>query len=66
MSETEPDVYVVETEKGYTTIFDERQIRALVMLGLIEHKRDGWLLENGKGEHLGPVHHYYGRVEESR
>lgn len=55
----EPDVYVVTTDRGFTQIFDERQIRALVLLGLIEHDRDGWLLEDGKGNHLGPVHHFY-------
>lgn len=55
----ELDVYVVTTPRGFTQILDERQIRALVLLGLIEHDRDGWLLENGKGEHLGPVHHFY-------
>lgn len=55
----EAEVYVVTTPKGFTQIFDATQIRALVLLGLIEHERDGWLLENGKGEHLGPVHHFY-------
>lgn len=59
MAETEPDVYVVTTAKGHTSIFELRHIRALVLLGLIEHERDGWLLENGKGEHLGPIHHFY-------
>lgn len=55
----EPSVYVVQTDRGFTHLFSGRQIWALVLLGLIEHDRDGWLLENGKGEHHGPVHHFY-------
>lgn len=51
--------YVVTTPKGFTEAFDARQIDLLVRLGLIVHERDGHVLEDGRGNGVGPVHHFY-------
>lgn len=49
--------HVVTTPKGFTEAFDARQIDLLVRLGLIE--RDGHVLEDGHGNGVGPLHHFY-------
>lgn len=57
---TEPEVYVVRTMKGVTETFDAKTIETLVALGLIYHLRDGHVLEDGEGNGVGPLHHFYG------
>jgi hypothetical protein len=56
---TDADVYVVETPKGYTESFDARTVYTLERLGLIRHVNDGYALEDGKGQPVGALHHFY-------
>ena len=58
MSDT-TDRYVVEGPRGFTESFDKPTVETLVSMGLIEHVRDGYVLEDGKGNPLGALHHFY-------
>lgn len=51
--------FVLATPKGFTESFDAKQIETLVLLGLIEHERDGYVLCDGAGNGLGPLHRFY-------
>lgn len=62
MSANERDegvVYVVHGPKGFTETFDLHTINLLLSLGLIEHERDGRVLEDGHGNGVGPLHRFY-------
>ena len=62
MSENEHDpgvVYVVHGPKGFTETFNLHTINVLLRLGLIEHERDGRVLEDGRGNGVGPLHRFY-------
>lgn len=52
------EVYVVEGPGGFTETFDKETVDVLVRLGLIEHERDGHVLEMG-GKPFGSLHHFY-------
>lgn len=56
---TEAVVYMVHTPKGFTETFDLRTIETLERLGLIRHERDGYMLEDGNGIGVGPLHRFY-------
>lgn len=60
--ETEADVYVVHTPRGFTETFDARTIETLVRLGLIHHERDDYVLAGFDGAGVGPLHHFYREV----
>lgn len=53
------DVYVVTGPGGFTEMFDAHQVDVLVRLGLIEHDYDGHVLEDGAGNGVGSLHHFY-------
>lgn len=57
--DTEETVYMVHTPKGFTESFDARTIQTLELLGLIRHERDGYALEDGHGNGVGPLHRFY-------
>lgn len=62
MSETrgaENARYVVTTPQGFTEAFGAQEIDLLVRLGLIWHDYDGHVLRDGKGNGVGPLHHFY-------
>lgn len=59
---TPTSVYIVEGRHGYTNIFDTDTVEVLERIGLIQHLRDGYLFEEGKG----PLHKFYGPVEAKR
>jgi hypothetical protein len=54
-----PDRWVITTPKGFTESFSEDDIRTLVLLGLIEHERDGYVLIGSDGIGVGALHHFY-------
>jgi hypothetical protein len=60
----EPDVYLVQTPAGFTESFDAKTVDTLVKLGLIEHQRDGHVVSDGRGNGIGPLHHFYRRHDE--
>lgn len=51
--------YVITGPKGFTEAFDAEQIDLLVRLGLIQHDYDGHVLQDGAGNGVGPLHHFY-------
>lgn len=55
-----PAVYVVEGPGGFTETFSAHTVDVLVRLGLIRHVRDGHVLQDGSGNGVGPLHHFYG------
>jgi hypothetical protein len=55
-------VHMVTTPKGFTESFDARTIETLELLGLIRHERDGYVLEDGSGNGVGPLHRFYREV----
>lgn len=62
--QSEPVRYVVQGPGGFTESFDERAVQTLVNLGVIEHERDGYVLEMSIGGEIHPegaLHRFYGR-----
>lgn len=55
----EETVYMVTTPRGFTQTFDAKTIQTLELLGLIRHERDGYVLEDGDGKGVGPLHRFY-------
>lgn len=51
--------YVVTGPRGFTETLNAHTVETLVRLGLIEHERDGHVLEDGRGSGVGPMHHFY-------
>jgi hypothetical protein len=56
------DVYVVTGPRGFTETFNAEQVETLVRLGLIQHDYDGHVLEDGAGQGVGALHHFYREV----
>ncbi|MCL8026344.1 hypothetical protein [Nocardioides bruguierae] len=44
---------------GFTESFDAEQVDTLVRLGLIQHDYDGHVLQDGAGNGVGHLHHFY-------
>lgn len=57
--EPEPDRYVVTGPKGFTETLTADQVNLLVRLGLIQHDYDDHVLQDGHGNGVGPLHHFY-------
>jgi hypothetical protein len=58
----EQHVNVVNTDKGFTEAFEDREIDLLVRLGLIEHDYEGYVLRqrtSSGDQGVGPVHRFY-------
>ena len=53
------DIYIVTTPKGWTAKFDADEVEVLIRLGLIAHDYDGHVLEDGRGNGVGALHHFY-------
>lgn len=53
------DVYVVTTAKGFVESMSKETVEALLHLGLIEHDRDEHVLQDGSGNGVGPLYHFY-------
>lgn len=54
-----PEINVVTGPLGFTETFDAHTVETLVRLGLIRHARDGYVLEDGSGNGVGALHHFY-------
>lgn len=51
--------YVVQGPRGFTETFDQHTVEVLVRLGLIRHERNDYVLQDGSGQGVGPLHHFY-------
>jgi hypothetical protein len=61
----EAEVYVVETERGFTATFDRETIETLERLGLIRRVRVDHLMHDGQGNGIGAMHLFYGPTTEA-
>lgn len=59
MAQTEPDRYVVQGPQGFTEKLGANEVTVLVSLGLIIHERSGYVMEDGRGNGVGALHHFY-------
>lgn len=56
------EIYVLETSRGFTESLDRAAIQTLERLGLITHVRDGYVLQDGRGQGVGSLHRFYAGV----
>lgn len=51
--------YVITTEKGFTKSLDGSVVHTLLSLGLIEFEGARHVMQDGRGNGVGPVYKFY-------